>query len=401
MRWLLALAALPALVAGCGGTTTEPERALVVQEQAATPRPTPRATPERGEGLRVASARIAMVSHGQASDPFWAVVKKGLDDAARQTGVAASYRAPDTYDVARMRRLIDEAIRDRLDGLVVSLPDVQALRAPIRRAERAGIPVVSINSGSDRFRDLGILAHVGQPEYRAGFESGRRMAAAGVRLALCVNQEEGNAGLAERCRGFGNGMQRGGGEARELIVDLQDPDQAQQRIAQAVRDRGADGVLTLGTAAALPALDGGARRARPPRAPGHVRHLARCVAGGAVRAADVRRRPAAVPSGLPADRAARRALAAPARPAARRADPDRAGLRHARDGGRGARAQPPRLPLSLPAPARGASAQARLKLMLTRVPPPSAAVMSTRSAIRPTSGSPRPRPGLSSRGAIP
>jgi simple sugar transport system substrate-binding protein len=255
VRWLLALAVLPALVAGCGGTTTEPERALVVQEQAATPRPTPRSTPERGEGLRVASARIAIVSHGQASDPFWAVVKKGLDDAARQTGVAVSYRAPDTYDVARMRRMIDEAIQDRLDGLVVSLPDVQALRAPIRRAERAGIPVVSINSGSDRFRDLGILAHVGQPEYRAGFESGRRMAAAGVRLALCVNQEKGNAGLAERCRGYGDGMQRGGGRASELIVDLQNPDQAQQRIAQAVRDRGADGVLTLGTAAALPALE--------------------------------------------------------------------------------------------------------------------------------------------------
>jgi len=183
-------------------------------------------------------------------------VKKGLEDAGRQTGVAVSYRAPDTYDLARMRRLIDEAISARLDGLIVSLPDVQALRAPIRRAQRAGIPVVSINSGSDRFRDLpGILAHVGQPEYRAGLESGQRMAAAGVRNAICVNQEKGNAGLDERCRGFGDGMRKGGASASELIVDLQNPDQAQQRIAQAVTERNADGIVTLGAAAAQPALD--------------------------------------------------------------------------------------------------------------------------------------------------
>jgi simple sugar transport system substrate-binding protein len=257
MRRLLAVALLLALVAGCGGTTTVREDDVVVQEdEAQREQPTPEETPERQEGLRLAAARIAMVSHGQASDPFWAIVKKGLEDAGRQTDVAVSYRAPDTYDLARMRRLIDEAISARLDGLIVSLPDVQALRAPIRRAQRAGIPVVSINSGSDRFRDLpGILAHVGQPEYRAGLDSGARMAAAGVRNAICVNQEKGNAGLDERCRGFGDGMRKGGANASELIVDLQNSAQAQQRIAQAVTERNADGILTLGAAAAQPALD--------------------------------------------------------------------------------------------------------------------------------------------------
>ena len=254
MRRLLALVLLA--LAGCGGTTPVREADVVVRDdEAARETPAPEATPERGEGLRVAAARIAVVSHGQASDPFWAIVKKGLDDAARQTGVAVSYRAPDTYDVGRMRRLIDEAISARLDGLVVSLPDVEALRAPIRRAGEAGIPVVSINSGSDSFRDLGILAHVGQPERRAGYESGRRMAAAGVRDALCVNQERGNAGLEQRCSGFAAGMRRAGGRAVELVVDLQDTDQLQQRIAQAVQDEEADGVITLGAAPALPALE--------------------------------------------------------------------------------------------------------------------------------------------------
>jgi simple sugar transport system substrate-binding protein len=252
MRRLLPLLLLLAL-AGCGGTSTAREPDLEVQG-AARERPTAAATPETGGGLRLAAARIAVVSHGQASDPFWAIVKKGLDDAARQTGVAVSYRAPDRYDIARMRRLIDEAIEARLDGLIVSLPDIRGLRAPILRARRDGIPVVSINSGSDRFRDLGILAHVGQPEHRAGFEAGRRMARAGVRRGICVNQETGNAGLDERCRGFGEALRRAGGSSAVLAVDLQNQNQAQRRIAQAVRDSAADGILTLGSAGAQPAL---------------------------------------------------------------------------------------------------------------------------------------------------
>ena len=256
MKQLSILLLLLLALAGCGGTTAVREDDILVQEEGTEQEtPEPEATPQQGRRLRLALARIAVVSHGQASDPFWAIVKKGLDDAAQQTDVAVSYRAPDTYDIARMRRLIDEAIEARLDGLIVSLPDVQGLRAPIRRAERAGIPVVSINSGSDRFRDLGILAHVGQPEFRAGFEAGRRMAAADVDDALCVNQEQGNAGLEQRCRGFAAGMRQGGGRSTELFVDVQNLDQARRRIAQAIQDRRTEGVLTLGTAAAMPALE--------------------------------------------------------------------------------------------------------------------------------------------------
>jgi simple sugar transport system substrate-binding protein len=254
-RPLLLLLALALLLAACGETNTVREPTLYAQgaedpgtSMLAEP------TPQRGSGLRVTNTRIAFVSHGQASDGFWAVVRRGLEDAARQTSVAVSYRAPDTYDVARMGRLIDEAISARLDGLVVSLPDVRALRAPIRRALKAGIPVVSINSGSDRFRDLGIPVHVGQPEWRAGFEAGRRMARAGVRNGLCVNQETGNDGVDQRCRGFSAGIRRSGGRTSQIAVDGQDASGAQQEIAAAIEQFRADGVISLGTSANLPAL---------------------------------------------------------------------------------------------------------------------------------------------------
>ena len=150
------------------------------------------------------------IRSGRSSSAGWAT------PAARR-GTAVSYRAPDSFSIARMRRLLDEAIADRPDGLVVSLPDADALAPSIRAAVKAGIPVVTINSGSDEFKSLGVLAHVGQPEYRAGVESGERLGRAGVKRALCVNQESGNSGLDERCRGFADGLRRSGGSIAPAV----------------------------------------------------------------------------------------------------------------------------------------------------------------------------------------
>jgi simple sugar transport system substrate-binding protein len=251
MRALLALLALLAL-AGCGRTTAMRESDLVVRGDQTVTAPAP---PDRqARGLRISSIRIAVITHGQASDPFWAVVKRGLDDAGFQTGVAVSYRAPDTYDVGAMVRMVYEAVADHPDGIVVSLPDAGALAPAIRAAERAHIPVISINSGSDRFKRLGIEAHVGEPEYEAGFAAGRRMAAAGVKHALCVNQETGNAGLDVRCRAFAAALRGAGARSQGLAVNLQDPLQAQRAIAQAVSSGDVDGILTLGPTGAAPAL---------------------------------------------------------------------------------------------------------------------------------------------------
>jgi ABC-type sugar transport system substrate-binding protein len=43
--------------------------------------------------------RIIVVSHGQASDPFWSVVKNGVDQAAEDFGVDVEYQAPQTFDL--------------------------------------------------------------------------------------------------------------------------------------------------------------------------------------------------------------------------------------------------------------------------------------------------------------
>jgi simple sugar transport system substrate-binding protein len=200
--------------------------------------------------------RIVVVTHGQASDPFWSVVKRGVDQAAADMRVTVEYQAPGTFDMVAMSQLIDAAVASEPDGLVVSVPDPDALGPSIQAAVAAGIPVISINSGSDVAGELGVLAHIGQTEYEAGYGGGQRMAAAGATNALCVNQEVGNVALDLRCQGFTDAMAESGGAVTVLAVDLADPTGSAGRIAAALAaDDTIDAIFTLGPTGAAPALE--------------------------------------------------------------------------------------------------------------------------------------------------
>ena len=199
--------------------------------------------------------RIVFVTHGQSADPFWSVVSNGARDAARDLGVSVQYQAPTRFDMIEMSNLIRATTAARPHGLVVSVPDAAALAGAIRAATDAGIPVISINSGADAYRELGVLAHIGQTEYEAGRAGGERLAGVGVRHVLCINHEVGNTAQDLRCRGLADALESSGARATVLGVDLADPDDAQQRIASALRsDPAIDGMLALGPSGADPAL---------------------------------------------------------------------------------------------------------------------------------------------------
>jgi simple sugar transport system substrate-binding protein len=195
--------------------------------------------------------RFVVVSHGQASDPFWSVVKNGVDKAAEDLGVEVEYRAPDTFDMVQMAQLIDAAVASQPDGLVVSIPDAEALGDSIRNAVASGIPVVSMNSGSDVREELGVAVHVGQTEFEAGQGGGKQMKDAGVTKAICVNQEVGNVALDLRCEGFADGL----GGAVEVVAVSMDPTEIGNAVkAYLSANPDTNGVLTLGPSAAEPTM---------------------------------------------------------------------------------------------------------------------------------------------------
>jgi simple sugar transport system substrate-binding protein len=189
--------------------------------------------------------KFAVITDGEATDPFWSAIKHGVDQASKNTGVITTYQAPNIVSVPAMSRLIDRAIATKPDGLIVSIPDCSGLTPAIKRAELVGIPVISINSGNDCASKLGLLNHVGQTAYQLGLEGGQKLVDAGAKHVLCVNQEVGNSDFDDRCRGINDAMAQAGRKSEVLAVDLNNPYIAQQIQNKLTQNSSIDAVMTL------------------------------------------------------------------------------------------------------------------------------------------------------------
>ncbi len=207
-----------------------------------------------GAGLAVAPAladdpvKIAVVTHGQSADTYWSVVKKGVDDAAKLMGADVSYQAPQTTDYVAMSRMIDAAVTQKVQGLVVSIADAEALGKSVKAAADAGIPVIVIDSGEDQVEKLGLKLYVGTTSY---FEQGKRAAklllAAGVKKGVCANHETGNLVNESACDGFIEAM-NGNGDRVEISLD---PTETAARLnAYLASHPDVDGILALGAPSA-------------------------------------------------------------------------------------------------------------------------------------------------------
>ena len=195
--------------------------------------------------------KIIVVTHGQVSDSFWLVVKNGVELAAKETGSDVEYRAPEKFDMVALAQLIDAAVAAKPDGLVVSIPDAEALGKSIQAAVAAKIPVISINSGSDVSKKLGCLLHVGQEEEIAGKGAGEREKAEGVKKAVVINQEVGNVALDLRAKGFSEGL----GTNAEVLAVKMDFTEARNAVASYLqKNPDVEGMLALGPTGAEPAL---------------------------------------------------------------------------------------------------------------------------------------------------
>ena len=185
--------------------------------------------------------RYIMITHGEGKDPFWPVVQKGGEDAARAIGADFEYIYNPSADMADMASSIQAAAATQPDGMVISLPDPDALGAAIKAAVAAGVPVITMNSGLESSAGLGALMHVGQPEYLAGQSAGARAKAEGATKALCMIQEAYNTALVDRCEGYGEAV------PMEFTDTTSDPATIQTRATAALQSNpDVDAVLSVG-----------------------------------------------------------------------------------------------------------------------------------------------------------
>ena len=186
--------------------------------------------------------RYVMVTHGEGNDPFWPVVQKGGEDAARAIGADFEYIYNPSADMADMASSIQAAAATSPDGMVISLPDPDSLGPAIKAAVAAGVPVITMNSGLESSASLGALMHVGQPEYLAGQSAGARAKAEGATKALCMIQEAYNTALVDRCEGYGEAV------PMQFTDTTSDPATIQTRATAALQaNSDVDAILSVGT----------------------------------------------------------------------------------------------------------------------------------------------------------
>lgn len=198
--------------------------------------------------------RYVLVSHAPDSDSWWNTVKNGIALAGKQLNVEVEYRNPPSGDLADMARIIEQTTASRPNGIITTLADFDVLSGPIRSAVDQGINVIIMNSGTpEQTREVGALMFVGQPEYDAGLAAGLRAKADGVASFVCVNHVISNTVVAERCRGFADGL---GVELGDSMLDSgQDPAEIKNRVSAYLSAHpDTDAILTLGPTSADPTL---------------------------------------------------------------------------------------------------------------------------------------------------
>ncbi|SFG84589.1 sugar ABC transporter substrate-binding protein [Streptomyces mirabilis] len=206
-----------------------------------------------GSGGKAASTprlKIAMVTHSGEGDTFWDIVQSGAKQAASKDNVDFLYS--NDKEAGGQAQLVQAAIDKKVDGIVVTLAKPDAMKDVLAKAEQAGIPVVTINSGAEFSQQFGALAHFGQDESVAGEAVGEELNNRGLKKAVCVIHEQGNVSLEQRCAGVKKTFK---GRLENLNVDGTNAPATQSSIeAKLQATQGIDAVVTLGAPIAAVAV---------------------------------------------------------------------------------------------------------------------------------------------------
>ncbi|WP_369232232.1 sugar ABC transporter substrate-binding protein [Streptomyces sp. R21] len=185
---------------------------------------------------------FAMITHSGDGDTFWDIVQEGAKQAAVKDNINFLYSHDD--QAQQQAQLVDAAVDKKVDAIIVTLAKPDAMKAAVARAEKAGIPVITVNSGSEESKAFGALTHIGQDETIAGEAVGDELNKRGKKKALCILHEQGNVGHEQRCAGVKKTFD---GDVQNLYVEGTSMPSVQSSIeAKLQADKSIDSVVTLG-----------------------------------------------------------------------------------------------------------------------------------------------------------
>jgi ribose transport system substrate-binding protein len=104
--------------------------------------------------------------------PYWQTVANGFNKAAAKYKVQAKVAGPQSYDPLAELDALQQAVREKPAGILISVADVSILERGIESAIRAGIPLITVDSDAPATRRL---YFIGTNNIEAGRLGGSRL----------------------------------------------------------------------------------------------------------------------------------------------------------------------------------------------------------------------------------
>ncbi|HXX15755.1 MAG TPA: substrate-binding domain-containing protein [Candidatus Eremiobacteraceae bacterium] len=193
--------------------------------------------------------------------PYWQEASAGLTDVGKNTGVKVELVGPNTFSPQDELNTFQQVVGQHPSGILVSVSDPKIFKDPIDHAIMQGIPVICIDADAP---DSKRVLFIGTDNFRAGEESGKRMATLlGGQGRVVVVTLPGQHNSEERVRGLNEALKKYPGiQITQTIDDKGDSGVAADAIsALLIKKEKIDGIICLeasggeGSADALHRLD--------------------------------------------------------------------------------------------------------------------------------------------------
>jgi len=187
--------------------------------------------------------------------PYWQEAESGLTDSAKQMGVKAELVGPANFSPEEELKAFQQAIAQKPSGILLSASNPDLFKAPISAAIQQGIPVVCVDAdvpASSR------ILFIGTDNFRAGQESGKRMAEllAGKGNVVIISIPD-QYNLNERVRGVNEALRKYPGiKVAKTIDDKGDSRNAYDAISALLQGKDKpDGIIGLEASGGAGAAD--------------------------------------------------------------------------------------------------------------------------------------------------
>lgn len=178
------------------------------------------------------------VIHGDVSDPFWAIYRKGLVDAAKLHNVQIKDLGTQVSSVQAEVDLFNSALAAKPDGIITTIPDPQAFEESLKRAADQHIPVIAVNVADPRPVEQRVpyLFYIGGDEYLGGKAAAQRvLKSEKPKSTACWIQEPGHTGLEARAKGWTDEMTKAGAKTETITYRVNNATQAAEALTGFLR----------------------------------------------------------------------------------------------------------------------------------------------------------------------